>query len=70
MKEKSSSGPFDQLSKPARRALANAGVKTLQQLSALTEQEFMHLHGIGKTTLPILKTAMAANNLSFATDDK
>jgi hypothetical protein len=46
---------FDKLAKPAQRALANAGIKTLEQLSQLTEAEFMQLHGIGKIRCKLLK---------------
>ncbi|GAB3894417.1 hypothetical protein GCM10028803_09350 [Larkinella knui] len=66
MKEKTAIHPFDQLAKPARRALANAGIKTLEQLTQLSESECMALHGIGKNALQILKTALANRNLSFA----
>jgi hypothetical protein len=66
MKEKKELHPFDKLSKPAQRALANARITTLEQLSRLTEAEFMKLHGIGKSTLPPLKAALAENYLEFA----
>jgi DNA-directed RNA polymerase alpha subunit len=66
MKEVKENHPFDKLAKPAQRALANAGIKSLEELSKLTEKEFMKLHGIGKSTLPILKEAMAEKGLSFA----
>lgn len=59
--------PFDQLSQPAQRALANIGIKTLEQLSGLTEKEFMALHGIGKSSLGPLKAAMQAQGLEFKT---
>lgn len=65
MKEKKESHPFDKLSKPAQRALAGAGIKSLEELSALSEKELMKLHGIGKSTLPILKADMAAMGLRF-----
>jgi hypothetical protein len=58
--------PFDKLSKPAQCALANADIKTPEQLSTLTEKEFMQLHGIGKNALQTLRTAMSENGLSFA----
>jgi DNA-directed RNA polymerase alpha subunit len=53
---------FDKL---AQRALANAEIKTLEELSRLTEAEFMKLHGIGKNALHTLKNAMAEKGLSF-----
>jgi DNA-directed RNA polymerase alpha subunit len=66
MKEKIANHSFDKLAKPAQRALANAGIKTLEQLSQLTEAEFMKLHGIGKNALQTLKAVMDENGLSFA----
>jgi DNA-directed RNA polymerase alpha subunit len=66
MKETKQNHPFDKLGKPAQRALANAGISNLEELSKLTEKELMRLHGIGKTTLPVLKEAMITKGLSFA----
>jgi DNA-directed RNA polymerase alpha subunit len=65
--EKKETYPFGKLSNPAQRALANAGIKTPEELSKLTETEIMKLHGIGKSSLPTLKAAMAEKGLSFAT---
>jgi DNA-directed RNA polymerase alpha subunit len=66
MKEAKENHPFNKLAKPAQRALANAGINNLEELAKLTEKEFMKLHGIGKSTLPILKEAIAKKQLSFA----
>jgi DNA-directed RNA polymerase alpha subunit len=66
MKEAKENHPFSKLGQPAQRALANAGINSLEELAKLTEKEFMKLHGIGKSTLPILKEAMAEKQLSFA----
>ena len=66
MKEEKATGPFGKLGNPAQRALANAGIQTPEQLSRLTEKEVMKLHGLGKTSLPILKEAMAKQGLAFA----
>ena len=41
----------DKLAQPARRALANAGFTRLEQLSAVSEAELAHLHGIGPNAL-------------------
>jgi DNA repair protein RadC len=65
MKTSKENHPFDKLSNPAKRALANAGITNLEELSALSEKEFMALHGIGKSTLIPLKAALEANGLSF-----
>ena len=53
------------LSAPARRALQNNGIKTLQQLSKHSEAEVLQLHGIGKTAIPILQKALNEKGLGF-----
>ena len=53
------------LSAPARRALENQNITTLKKLSAYTEKEILALHGIGKTTIPVLTRALKAEKLSF-----
>ena len=53
------------LSAPARRALENNGIKTLQQLSRHSEAEIMKFHGVGKTTLPILQKELKEEGLAF-----
>jgi predicted RecB family nuclease len=53
------------LSAPARRALENKGIKTLQHLSEFTETEILKLHGLGPSTIPKLKKALKEENLSF-----
>jgi DNA-directed RNA polymerase alpha subunit len=37
---------------PARRALANAKITSLEQLSKYSEQELLKLHGFGKSSIP------------------
>ncbi|MGA0558763.1 helix-hairpin-helix domain-containing protein [Larkinella sp. VNQ87] len=58
--------PLEKLAKPTQRALAGAGIHTLEQLAQYSEKEFLQLHGIGKKALQVLKTALAEQNLSFA----
>ena len=53
------------LSAPARRALENYGVKTPVQLSKKTETEILRLHGMGPATIPILRSVLKSNKLSF-----
>ncbi len=53
------------LAAPARRALENNGITTLQQLSSYTVEEIMELHGIGKTTIPKLRDALTEAGLTF-----
>ncbi len=50
---------------PARRALENKGITTLQQLSKFSEAEILELHGMGQNSIPKLKKALTENGLSF-----
>ncbi len=54
------------LSKPAHRALAAAGIRTLQQLSKWTEKDFSALHGVGPKSVTELKLLLKDNGLNFA----
>lgn len=65
MKTEKSESPFGKLGNPAQRALANAGITSLIELSKLTEKEFLHLHGVGKSSVPVVKEKMKAAGLSF-----
>ncbi|WP_338592586.1 RNA polymerase alpha subunit C-terminal domain-containing protein [Paenibacillus sp. Y5S-9] len=53
------------LSAPARRALENEGITTLQQLAEYTEKEILKLHGIGPSAMPKLRNALEEEGLSF-----
>jgi hypothetical protein len=53
------------LSAPARRALENSGITTLLQLSRKSEKEILAFHGMGPTSIPILKKALKAEGLMF-----
>lgn len=53
------------LGAPAKRALQNKGIQTLQKLSAFTEKEILQLHGIGPSSIPKLKSALQSEGLSF-----
>jgi predicted RecB family nuclease len=50
---------------PARRALEGAGIATLAQLASWSEAELLALHGLGPSSLPKLRAALAAAGLSF-----
>ena len=50
---------------PARRALENAGITTLAQLSGWSEKAVLALHGIGPSSIPLLKKALAEAKLAF-----
>lgn len=53
------------LAAPARRALENNGISTLEQLASYSEFELLKLHGLGKASLPVLRTALEKNGLKF-----
>lgn len=53
------------ISAPARRALENAGIKTLIQLSNYTEKELLKLHGIGPSAIPKLRDALQSKGMAF-----
>lgn len=59
-------GEFDGISAPARRALANAGIKTLMQLAGKREADVTALHGMGPNALGKLHDKLKAKKLSFA----
>lgn len=53
------------LGAPAERALANAGIKNLKQLTKFSEAEIEQLHGVGPNALGKLRQALAGKGLSF-----
>lgn len=53
------------LAAPARRALENQGITTLEQLSKYSVQEILKFHGMGRSTIPKLEKVLSENNLSF-----
>jgi hypothetical protein len=54
------------LSRPAQRALTNAGYRRLEQLTSVSQAEVEGLHGVGPKALALLQRALVANGLSFA----
>jgi hypothetical protein len=53
------------LSAPARRALEREGVVTLERLSQYSEKEVLQFHGMGPSSLPKLRSALKAADLTF-----
>jgi predicted RecB family nuclease len=53
------------LGAPARRALENNGISSLEQLAAYSEKEILNFHGIGKSKIPKLKQLLTDKKLSF-----
>jgi len=62
---KPKSGFLSKLSSPARRALVLEGIDSLQELSKYKEKEILNLHGIGPTSLPILRASLEEEGLTF-----
>ncbi|MCC3649043.1 MULTISPECIES: RNA polymerase alpha subunit C-terminal domain-containing protein [Cytobacillus] len=62
---KPKSGFLSKLSAPARNALVFEGIDTLEKLSNYTEKEILKLHGIGPASLPIMRTYLKEEGLSF-----
>lgn len=50
---------------PAERALAEAGIKNLKQLTKFSEAEIKKLHGVGPYALGKLRQALAEKGLSY-----
>jgi DNA-directed RNA polymerase alpha subunit len=65
---KPQSGLLADLSAPARRALENNGINTLEKLSELTEKQVLKFHGMGKTSIPKLKVALNKKGLDFKSE--
>jgi hypothetical protein len=53
------------LSAPARRALVNAKLTKIEHLKKLTEKHLMSLHGMGPSSLPLIKKAMIKYKVNF-----
>lgn len=58
-------GFLSKLNAPARRALISNKILTIKKLSTFTETEILRLHGIGPSSIPILKNELKSNKLSF-----
>ncbi|HEY9059899.1 MAG TPA: hypothetical protein VIO64_05245 [Pseudobacteroides sp.] len=60
---------LNKLAKPAQRAILNAGISTIEQLSKYSEKEVSELHGIGKNAMIIIKKTFYENGLTFSNKD-
>jgi len=49
------------IGRPATRALAAAGITSLDELARLSETELASLHGVGPKAVAILRDALAAH---------
>lgn len=70
MARKAMREPGDDLPKgigaPATRALNGAGFTTLAQLTRLTQEELLALHGVGPKALALIIAALQERGLSLA----
>ncbi|CAM5194218.1 RNA polymerase alpha subunit OS=Ureibacillus acetophenoni OX=614649 GN=SAMN05877842_11389 PE=4 SV=1 [Ureibacillus acetophenoni] len=53
------------MSKPANRALHQAGFNKLEQFTEVTEKELLALHGVGPKAIRILNEVLQERGLSF-----
>lgn len=56
--KKPKTGFLSLMSAPARRALENNGITTLEKLAKYTESDLLKLHGMGPASMPVLKKAL------------
>jgi predicted flap endonuclease-1-like 5' DNA nuclease len=54
------------IGQPAWRALTGAGYWRLEQLPAVRAADLRKLHGVGPKAIDVLRTALAAQGLTFA----
>jgi hypothetical protein len=57
------------ISKPAQRALTQAGCICLEDITKHTEAEIASLHGVGPKVMKQLRQALMDNGLSFAENE-
>ena len=70
VKKKQESDLPAKLGAPAERALGNAGIKNLKQLTKFTEAEIKQLHGVGPNAIGKLREALDARGWSIAKEKK
>lgn len=62
---KPQNGFLSTLAAPARRALENNGITTLEQLAQYSEKQILSFHGMGKSSIPKLQQLLANHQLAF-----
>lgn len=65
MSNTSKPNDLPKLASPAKRALESAGITTLAQLTEVTEEELLQLHGMGPNAIGKLRESLDADGLSF-----
>jgi DNA-directed RNA polymerase alpha subunit len=54
---------LSKLSAPARRALENNGITSLELLSKFSEKELLKFHGFGKSSIPKIASILSEKGL-------
>ncbi|MDE4085345.1 RNA polymerase alpha subunit C-terminal domain-containing protein [Planococcus maritimus] len=58
-------GFLRELSAPARNALLQEQIDTLEKLADYSEKDILTLHGVGPASLPVLRLHLAQVDLAF-----
>lgn len=58
-------GFLTSLSAPARRALEQHNIQTIEELTRYTKNDILQWHGIGPSTIPKLEKALAEMGVQF-----
>jgi DNA-directed RNA polymerase alpha subunit len=58
------------IGKPALRALESASIVRMDQLTSISQEELLKLHGIGPKAIRILRETLAVMGLDFAASDE
>ena len=66
--DQTESGLPSGLARPAQRALAEAGISCLEQLTKVSEEDLLTLHGMGPKALELLRQALNAQEMSLAAE--
>ena len=67
---KSTATDLPKLAAPAQRALASVEIEKLEDCAKFTDDEIMHLHGMGPNAMRKIHEALSAKQLSFAKSPK
>ena len=60
-------GAFPPIGGPALRALANAGIRSLNELTSWRERDLLQLHGMGPKGVRVLQDALRVQGQGFRT---
>ncbi|MEO6941128.1 MAG: hypothetical protein ABI444_13520 [Candidatus Kapaibacterium sp.] len=69
-KTSDSTSDIPKLASPARRALANAGIRNLKDLTKITLSELSALHGMGPSAIKVLTSELKKTGRSFGKNAK